>query len=146
MGRKRRRKKKGRVASHQRPAPNAAQPPAQAPSAAQPPEADPVVAQLERDIEDATQRHRALLMKVEGADYAHLRRTHLAAQLVWTLRSDLCFRQGDHDAARKAATTADEHGKHAARLERDNIVDRIAALELELQLTRSLGRELAELE
>lgn len=110
-----------------------------------PPGKDPALAQLRRDIDDAEARHRELLLAAE-TDYAHLRRTHLAAQLLWSLRSNLCYRLGDMDGARKAASTADENAKHAARLERDNIVDRITALERELELTRSLGRELANLE
>ncbi len=101
--------------------------------------------QLERDIAAAEAEHRRLLLS-DGTDYVHLRATHLAARLLWSLRADQCFRAGDHDGARKASTTADEHAKMAVRLDANNVVDRVAALERELDVSRSLQRELAKLE
>jgi hypothetical protein len=96
-------------------------------------------------IDAAVTEHRELL-DVRDGDYAQLRRTHLAAERVWTLRAALCFERAQHDAARKASTTANEHGRLAARLERDSIADRVAALEAEVQLRRSLGSELEEID
>lgn len=101
--------------------------------------------QLERDIADAEAEHRRLVLS-DATDYAHLRATHLAARLLWSLRADLCYRNGDHDGARKASTTADEHAKMAVRLDANNVVDRVAALERELAVSQSLQRELAEIE
>lgn len=106
--------------------------------------ADPIE-QLERDIAAAEAEHRRLLLS-DASDYAHLRATHLAARLLWSLRADLCFRNGDHDGARKASTTADEHAKMGVRLDKSHVVDRVEALERELEISRSLQRELAELE
>lgn len=95
-------------------------------------------------VDLAVGEHRELL-EVRDGDYGTLRRQHLAAELVWTLRAALCFERGDHDAARKAATTGNEHARQAARLERDSLADRVAALETEVQRRRSIGRELEDL-
>lgn len=103
------------------------------------------IKQLERDIAAAEAEHRRLVLS-EATDYAHLRATHLAARLLWSLRADLCYRRGLHDGARKASTTADEHAKMAVRLDANNVVDRVAALERELAVSQSLQRELADLE
>lgn len=109
-----------------------------------PVDAPKIPPELAAEIEEADAEHRRLLA-IEG-DYAHMRRVHLAASKLWTLRSTACYLVGDHDAARKASTTGNEHAALAAKLERDSLADRVAALEAEVARRRSLGRELEELD
>lgn len=121
------------------------------PAIATPPPAEPdpkpTAAELEllEALAVAVAEHRELFEQRDDS-YAHLRRVHLAAERVWVLRSSLCFERDQHDAARKAATTANEHARQAARLERDSLADRVAALEAEIDLRRGLSRQLEDLE
>lgn len=101
------------------------------------------IAQLRVELEKAEAVHAELFASSSEA-YAHLRAVHLAAERVWVLRSSICYVSDLHDAARKAATTANEHARQAARLERDSLADRVAALEAEMELGRDLGRDLEE--
>jgi len=100
---------------------------------------------LQDEIDAADAEHRKHLAVRDG-DYAHLRKTHLAASLVWNLRSTMMFERGNHDAARKAATTANEHAALAAKLERDSLADRVRELEEGVNHGRSLGRDLEGLD
>jgi len=101
------------------------------------PPASPALAQAELEYQR--------LLALPDSGYAHLRTLELAAQLVWSLRADQCFSRGEHDAARKAAMTSSEHGKLAAKLASNSLVDRVAALEGEIHQRRSFGGELAAL-
>ena len=103
------------------------------------------LAQLVAELADAERRLRSL-RAVASSDYQHLREVHLAEARVWQLRADIRFAEGKDDGARKASTTAAEHAALAAKLERDSIADRVAALEEQVRRQRELGDELAGLE
>jgi hypothetical protein len=112
------------------------------PSPDKPETADPV---LTRKIKIADKEYKRLLA-IDSDHYEHLRAVHLAGQLVWNLRADECYAAGKHDAARKASMTAESHGKLAAKLARDSIVDRVAALEAEVRKRRDFAGSLEGLE
>lgn len=69
------------------------------------------------------------LMAIDDRSFAHRRRVALAASAVWSLEAHRLRLAGDHDAARKAASTANEAEKLAAQLEKDSAHDRLAELE-----------------
>lgn len=100
--------------------------------------------ELEQEIQAADAEHRRLLAD-PSSEYSHLRQTHLAGSLAWTLRSTLCFELGLHDAARKAASTADDHAKMAAKLEQASAIDRLNELEKMLKGARRDAERLAKL-
>lgn len=99
---------------------------------------------LEAAIEAAEREHRELLA-VDDQSSAHLRRVALAEARKWSLRADLSHRDGEHGAARKAATTANEAARHAERIAGNAVLDRVAALEAAMAKGRSLGSRLREL-
>lgn len=109
-------------------------------------EDEPVVdEELIAELADAEARLREL-RGIASTDYQHLREVHLAEARVWQLRADMRFAQGKDDGARKASTTAAEHASLAAKLERDSIADRVAALEDQVSRQRDLGDEMAGLD
>ena len=69
------------------------------------------------------------LMAIDDRSFAHRRRVARAASAVWSLEAHRLRLAGDHDAARKAASTANEAEKLAAQLEKDSAHDRLAELE-----------------
>lgn len=90
--------------------------------------AKPPASDLDTRVAEATAVHLEL-MAVDDRSFAHRRRVALAASAVWSLEAHRLRVAGDHDAARKAASTANESEKLAAQLEKDSAHDRLAELE-----------------
>lgn len=95
-------------------------------------------------VDAAREEYEALLADDETS-FEHHRKLALAGRKYWSLAANQLQQAGEHDAARKAASTANEFAAEAHKLERDSVVDRVAAIEAALQQSRQDATRLSKL-
>lgn len=95
-------------------------------------------------LTDATRQWFALL-SVSDSSYEHQTATARACAKVWAIRAELLADAGKHDAARKAASTANEQSSLAVKLDMSAVVDRVTALEAMLRQSRNDATRLGTL-
>lgn len=98
------------------------------------------------DALDAAIKHRDSLLALGETTQAHLRLLALAEAQVWSRRADAQYLADNPDAARKCASSASEASLLAARLEKESLADRVAALEDRLTKSRRSGVLMADLD
>lgn len=95
-------------------------------------------------LEEAT-REWFDLLACSDQSYEHRTAVANAGAKVWSIRSELLADSGEHDAARKAASTANELSSLAVKLDMSAVVDRVTALETMLRQSRNDATRLATL-
>jgi hypothetical protein len=99
---------------------------------------------LNKDLERAQDKLRELLDDSDDS-IAAVRARALQDQRVWYLQSLVLQEKGLIEDATRAARASTQAGELAARLERDTVADRVAALERSVKETRKAGSRLRKL-
>jgi hypothetical protein len=85
------------------------------------------------------------LLDADDASYEHHTAIARAGSKVWAIRAELLVDAGEHDAARKAASTSNELSQLAVKLDMSAVVDRVTKMENLLRQARGDATKLATL-